>query len=203
MSRKILFFDTETSSLWNFRADAGHICQPHIVQLAMMLVDADEEPDRRLIHAVNLIVRPQKQIDPEASAVHGISQEKAEEFGVPRRLAVSMFHHLVKQADLVVAHNVDFDRNVLRNSYINEGVEMPQFRTFCTMKTSTEICQIPHANPNRGRNNSYKWPKLIEAYKILVDEAGFEGAHDAMVDVQACVKIFFALRERGLVPQYA
>ena len=199
----VTFFDTETTGLWNFRADAGHICQPHIVQLAMLTLDMDQPEESRLLHAINVIVKPEKQIEPQAAEIHGITQEKAERVGISRRLAVSMFHHMLKYTDLVVAHNTDFDTRVMRSSYIQEGIQFPDFRTYCTMKSTTDICKIPHANPNRGRNDSYKWPKLIEAYKILVDEEGFDGAHDAMVDVIACSKLFSVLHEKGLVPDYS
>ena len=60
------------------------------------------------------------------------------------------------------------------------------------MEATTDICKIP---PPRG--SGYKWPKLEEAYRILVDPVGFEGAHDAMVDVEACRKVFYALKNGG------
>ena len=59
---------------------------------------------------------------------------------------------------------------------------------FCTMLNTVEIVKIP------GRKG-YKWPKLDEAYRILVDPDGFEGAHDALADVKACRKVFYNLKK--------
>ena len=58
------------------------------------------------------------------------------------------------------------------------------------MMASSFVLKLP------GRfGNSYKWPKLSEAYETLVDEEGFEGAHDAMADVRACRAVYYKLKE--------
>jgi len=58
------------------------------------------------------------------------------------------------------------------------------------MKSSTDICRLPGKIPGK-----YKWPSLQEAYKMFIDPNGFDGAHDAMVDVNACLKVYLHLRE--------
>ncbi len=199
----VTFFDTETTGLINWRAGVGHISQPDMVQLAMLTLDMSAPEESQLMHAINVIVKPEKPISAEAAAIHGITQEKADRVGIPRRLAVSMFHNMLKYTDLVVAHNTDFDTKMLENAYAFEGIQYPRYQTYCTMKATTNICKIPHLNPNRGRNDAFKWPKLIEAYKIMVDEEGFDGAHDAMVDVIACSKLFKVLHDQGIVPDFS
>ena len=59
------------------------------------------------------------------------------------------------------------------------------------MLSSMPVLKLP------GRYGNYKWPKLEEAYKFLVDPAGFEDAHDALVDVKACAAVLDALEEMG------
>ena len=61
---------------------------------------------------------------------------------------------------------------------------------FCTMKSTTDICRIP--SPRGG----YKWPKLGEAYKHFFGEE-LQGAHDAMNDVRAAMRIYFHLKNGG------
>jgi DNA polymerase III epsilon subunit-like protein len=61
-------------------------------------------------------------------------------------------------------------------------------RKVCTMKT-------PTVSGFYG-----KWPKLVELHKKLFNE-GFDGAHGALNDAEACAKCFFRLKERGMIPQ--
>lgn len=197
---RVLLFDTETSGLPSWRMPYGHPTQPDVVQLAMLLVDTDTDEE---ICSISVIVKDGKPCEEGAAAVHGITQDKIDRFGIPQRLAASMFHWMTAQADLVVAHNIDFDIGMMKTTFIRQGINPPLLKTFCTMKVLTDICKIPHANPNRGKSASYKWPKLIEAYKLLIDEEGFDGAHDAMVDVRACYELFKWLGKNGYVPGYS
>lgn len=58
------------------------------------------------------------------------------------------------------------------------------------MKDTVDFCKIP------GRGVGYKYPKLNELYKILFGDH-FDGAHDAMVDVEATLRAFARLVELG------
>lgn len=99
------------------------------------------------------------------------------------------------KADVLIAHNIDFDslvvmanldRIIPTKSVLQSMVRMEQIETFCTMKSTTELCRLP------GNYGSFKWPKLIEAYRHLFGE-DFDGAHDAMADVRACKRIYFEI----------
>eukprot|EP00568_Trieres_chinensis_P017937 CAMPEP_0183321430 /NCGR_PEP_ID=MMETSP0160_2-20130417/68866_1 /TAXON_ID=2839 ORGANISM="Odontella Sinensis, Strain Grunow 1884" /NCGR_SAMPLE_ID=MMETSP0160_2 /ASSEMBLY_ACC=CAM_ASM_000250 /LENGTH=136 /DNA_ID=CAMNT_0025488373 /DNA_START=74 /DNA_END=481 /DNA_ORIENTATION=+ len=61
------------------------------------------------------------------------------------------------------------------------------------MKSSTKVCQIPKSPPGRG----YKWPTLGEAYAHYSGK-DLTGAHDAMADAEACLRVF-----KGLVDDEA
>lgn len=175
-----IYFDTETDG---FPQKSGSPLdrQPHIVQLAAILVDDDEGE----VASINFIIKPDGwTISEEVSAIHGISTEKAEKFGVPIVVAMSAFSNLLRVSDEVVAHNIDFDRKLVAYEFERLGkpnlVEtLPQY---CTMKSTTTLCKLP------GKYGTYKWPKLIEAYTHLFGE-GFDGAHDALVDVRACRRV--------------
>lgn len=166
----------------------------------MLLVETDSDEE---IAYINILIKDGKPSEEGAVAVHGISDEKRAKYGIPRRLAASMFHFFTQQADLVVAHNTDFDMGMMQTMYVREGIEFPKtIKTFCTMKVLTPLCKLPHKNPNRGRSDNFKWPKLIEAYSMFIDPEGFDGAHDAMVDVRACYEMFKWLGTNGHVPGY-
>ena len=81
---------------------------------------------------------------------------------------------------------------ILANRLKHYGLKDNKLTTHgkCTMRIATNVLKIPGP---RG----FKWPTLQEAYKRLVDPAGFEGAHDAITDVKACAAVFYALEDGG------
>lgn len=187
-----LHLDTETSGLNNFRLPYDHPSQPAIVQIAALLTEGD-----MLRASINLILVPNKDVEPGAEKVHGISKEVIGKFGVVPNVGIPMFNNLLKKADRVVAFNADFDINVVSKAYKELGADPTQLRTMtrvCTMKSSMYEVNLP---PNPGRKEP-KWPKLIDAYKHLVDPNGFDGAHDAMADVVASWKVLQALTRRNV-----
>jgi len=60
------------------------------------------------------------------------------------------------------------------------------------MRGSTDHCKL------QGRGFAFKPPKLSELYKHLFGE-WFEGAHNAMVDVEATTRAFGELVKRGAI----
>lgn len=84
----ILAFDTETTGLANFRLPASHESQPHLVQIGAMLVDENFT----VRNEINLIVKPEGWTIPaSASSVHGITQEVAEQVGLPKGTVLDAF----------------------------------------------------------------------------------------------------------------
>ena len=182
-----LFFDTETTGICNFKAPHTDPSQPHIVQLAAMLVD----PVGNVRGSMNAIIDPHVEIPEAAANVHGLTTEIVQRYGIRPLDALRMFYTFMKRADLLVAHNINFDRKLLRTTFHRLGAHeqlaaFERCRTFCTMEAMTPVCRLPG---HRG----YKWPKLAEAYRHLFDEE-LEGAHDAMIDVMGCKDVFFAYK---------
>lgn len=182
-----LFFDTETTNLYNLKAPHDDPSQPHIVQLAACLTDAMGN----VMGSMNMIIASPVPSEPKALEAHGITDEIVKRFGMPLTEALNTFWMLQEKAETLIGHNVSFDRKMLRTAFHRAGLhnflaEFEKRRTFCTMQASTPLCKLPGS---RG----YKWPKLVEAYRHFFDEE-LEGAHDAMIDVMACKDVFFALR---------
>lgn len=182
-----LVFDTETTGLLKKGLPLSHESQPRIVQLGAILYGDDASVRAE----INLIIKPDGwTVPPEAAAVHGITTEIAEKFGVPIQFALSVFNQLVKLADLVIAHNFDYDNPVVEGEFERLGKSSPFIgkNNFCTMKAATDV--VKEQGP-RG----FKWPKLQTTHKFLFGTE-FEGAHDAMADVRACGRVFFELLKR-------
>jgi DNA polymerase-3 subunit epsilon len=180
-----LFFDTETSDLPDRYSGPGRH-QPHIVQLAAMLVDGQAE------RILATLIRPDGwRIHPDAQALHRISLERAAAEGIAIAEAVAKFDELLQQADLAVAHNVNFDCLLIDSEYLRVGRRAAWPKTFCTMESCTNILRLP------GVRGKYKWPRLEEVYYYFFGRP-LTKAHDALVDVKACREIFDAMVKRGL-----
>jgi DNA polymerase-3 subunit epsilon len=186
----ILVFDTETSGKANFRLPFDHPTQPHLVQLGAQLLD-----DSLFVrHQLDMIVRPEGFTIPvEAANVHGISQEMAEQIGLPLKVVLEAFAVLFNKAHTRVAHNIEFDYLVILAARQRSGVPFNKAqKRFCTMQAMTPICNLP------GNYGKPKWPKLSEAYKHCLG-CELEGAHDALTDVKACASIYRWLRDQTKV----
>ena len=99
------------------------------------------------------------------------------------------------QSDAIVAHNMSFDRSIMLTALHRLGGKpdrMEGRRLICTKEATTEILQLP------GKYGKYKWPPLAEAYRHYTG-LEIEGAHDALVDAEACLAVFRALVEEGSV----
>lgn len=186
-----LFFDTETTGKALFKAPPNHPAQPRIVQLAAILFDEEASE----CGSLNVIIKPDGWTIPdEAAAIHGITTAKALACGIPIMSALAVFSNFLHLADMLIAHNIDFDELVVSCDLVrlpNSGAQkcfdrLGEINTFCTMKNTTQICQLP------GNYGDFKWPKLNEAHKHLFG-TDVEDAHDAMADVRACARIYFEI----------
>lgn len=186
-----LFFDTETTGLPDFNKRARDPAQPHIVQLAAMLID----DGGRAVEEHNVIIKPDGWTIPtEASDVHGITNEIAQ-CGIPERTAAALLLEMVRKASEIVAHNIQFDKFIARIAMRRfelmtdaEDQWWKQLPTFCTMKAMTSVCKLPGPF-------GFKWPKLQEAHKHAFGTE-FDGAHDALADVRACHRVYQWIKTR-------
>jgi DNA polymerase III epsilon subunit-like protein len=187
-----LFFDTETADLPR-RWDAPYTDTrnwPRVVQVAWILCGSVEETAAPAVH----LIKPDGfTIAPGAFEQHGISTEYAWEHGEPLRPVLDRFLADAATAHALVAHNIDFDTNVVGAELVRAGIDNPlsSKRRRCTMKESAKHCQLP------GKYG-YKWPTLTELHAILFG-GPFEGAHDAAADCLACMKCFFELKKRKIM----
>lgn len=188
-------FDTETSSLPNYKeSNLLHPSHGRVIQLSAILHDKDNH----LKGEINLLIQPDGwKISPEAQAIHGISQEDCERYGVPFCDAFFLMQSFFSSSDTVIAHNLKFDekmihielahlvdQKILLQSSSDEFKNKIKNNGFCTMEATTPILKLKGKIPSK-----YKWPNLQEAYKYYTGE-NFEGAHDASADTKACHVVY-------------
>jgi len=98
-------FDVETTGM---KPEDGHA----IVELA-----AQRIRDRKVVDTFDTIVNPGRQVEAEAVAVHGITNEVIQKEGRPLIEVIPAFMLFVEDATLV-AHNIRFDLSFI-NSHLN------------------------------------------------------------------------------------
>jgi len=165
--------------------------QAHLVQLAAQLVT----PENETVMEFSVIIDPGVNIPDGAAGVHGITTEKAQKLGIKPSAALDMFSALHKHAGTLVAHNIGFDKQVMETARARKTGERATMQKplFCTMERANNIVKAP-PTPKMiaaGRTH-YKKPNLGECIKHFFGEE-LEGAHDAMIDVRACRRVYFAI----------
>lgn len=187
-----LFFDTETTGLpkkWN--APITELDNwPRIVSLAWKIYGSDG----REFEGVERIVRPEGFLIPEESSkIHGITNEIAEEKGLPLDYVLKEFSDVAKRAEKLIAHNISYDEKVVSAEYLRKRIDNPlKDKVFiCTKEMATDFCAIegPYG---------FKWPKLVELHKKLFGEE-FLDAHNAMADVTATARCYWEMKKRGIL----
>ncbi len=136
---RTLIFDTETTGIVNYKCKENLDLQPSIVQFGALLVEDD-----KIYSKISLIINPEVPIPLSASNVHGITNEIAIKYGVPAIDLTHLFCDLLKCTDRVVAHNLEFDLFIMRVACWRDELQIDEtFKSACTMKSSTEIINLP------------------------------------------------------------
>jgi DNA polymerase III epsilon subunit-like protein len=112
--------------------------------------------------------------------------------GIEIGVALDAFSKDVAIAEFLIAHNAQFDRNIICDELLRVGRNdiLAGKNLYCTMQSSADFCKIK-------RRHGYKWPNLEELHISLFGDT-FDDAHNALSDARACAKCFFELRRRGV-----
>lgn len=187
---KLLVFDTETTGLPESRTTSILETSkwPHIVQLSWILYDDDT---KKVLNCQDHIIKCRVDIPAESTKIHGITNECALEKGVPIEYAMDLFNNDIKTADMLIAHNISFDKRMCmvesirlhkKQYFTTNGVRKPEY---CTMKETKEFCNIEKISM---KGEAYaKYPTLVELHNKLF---GVEpkGVHNSMIDVLICLR---------------
>jgi DNA polymerase III subunit epsilon len=192
---KVLVFDTETTGLPFPRNPSIMETNkwPYIVQLSYLFFDISQNQLIRI--ADNIIKIPEEvAISQESIAIHGITRERVRAEGINIQEALRDFNVYLRNADMIVGHNIAFDKRMImvesirNNIHHNFTINNRRKVEYCTMKNSVELCKIPFENPKRARSD-YKYPKLSELYYHLF-KVQANNLHNSMADVLICFRAY-------------
>jgi len=114
---------------------------------------------------------------------HGFSTYKSMREGVPMPQVLQEFISDLETCDLLAAHNLPFDKDVVGNEMIRYGMRAnKKLPTICTLNDLKAIGKM----------------KLSELYKYLFNKE-LEGAHRAENDRTACRLCLVEVIKRGII----
>ena len=188
---KVIVFDTETTGLpESFNTPVSQTDKyPYIVQISWIVYDTkDLKVESIQDHIINCGVT----IPQEATNIHGISTQLSQQKGISINAAMDLFDVDLNNAEIVVAHNISFDKRM----YVVESIRNNRVQhitsdtlTYCTMKKTIKLCNI-----KKTSSNGLKFPKLVELHNVLFNSTP-KGLHNSLVDVLVCLRCFIMLTQ--------
>lgn len=188
----LIFIDTETTGLpiqRKVNALSGPDNWPDIVSVAWSLYEGD-----RLVKSKYYVIKPDGWGIPQSSInIHGITETIALEQGSDLREVLMELKDDIEKSEAVVAHNLDFDKNVLFNAYkwrldLNPWLIWPAW-DICTMHRGEPELMLPSKYPTTNR--PYKPPTLSELYLATFGKKP-DGIHNSERDVEILCEIYWA-----------
>lgn len=170
--------DTETTGL---EQAAGH----RIIEIALCHFDLAA---RKKVDEFVQRIDPQRPIDPQAQAVHGIAYTDLVGMPTWEDVAARVSHELGR-SDLLIAHNMGFDGPFIGAELLRAGQLLPNAQSFCTMENGRWACF------------DGKFPKLQELCFALDVDYDPAQAHAALYDVERMMECYFKAMDRGFYPQ--
>lgn len=184
---------------------------PSIIQLSYIIYDT-EDPKNSKIFNKYIDLPDTIEISKESMAIHHITKERISAMNGANRAiindALDEFMTDVDIADVVVGHNVKFDiqmiiaelKRLSKQHFIVKIENMKNGSKFdCTMTRTQRVCNLMYSSScidnKTGKTKiiqKIKPPKLMEAYKYYFGyEPAKEHLHNAIIDVVACLRIYF------------
>lgn len=189
---KILIFDTETSGLPSNRNASIYEIEkwPYILQLSYIVYDIDTH---NLVTVENdyINIDPSIVIDPKSTKIHNITREHLDS-GILIKDALNKFNMYANQSNVMIAHNVSFDKRMLMVEGLRTNIKMNIHDTYCTMKNGVDVCRIVKVSSTG--ENYYKYPTLSELHYKLFQTTP-NNTHNALIDILICMKCYCKMRE--------
>jgi DNA polymerase III epsilon subunit-like protein len=213
--RYVLVFDTETTGLFPKRELYTIENMPHITQLCFIVYDM---MTKEVVKKYNKYINIPKHVEIPTFVTNltGITREKCDS-GVRTIDALRQFYKAYRGCDAVVAHNLTFDKRMIEIEIQRYALEFfPEMmdacfmfndtynelhgiNVLCTGKMGRDVCNIMIPSKFPDGKPYKKMPKLSELYEFLF-HTPLEGAHDANVDTEACLRCFVAILDRRPTP---
>lgn len=204
-----LIFDTETTGFPKSKTlskDTVHL-YPYIVQISYIIYNTETN---EIVKIRDYIVKLPKNIimSDECINIHGITNLMSQEKGIDISIAIDEFLEDVKKSNIIIAHNMSFDLNIVNaelvrliNSTNMDPTKIQNYVDFarhlktktnlyCTMQESTALCNIRRLDKN-GKEY-VKFPKLVELHEILFKTTP-KNLHNSLNDVIVCLRCFYKM----------
>lgn len=192
----LLFLKVASSDLIKTAEPLDSAGQPWCVSLAASLETVDGVQRGMMLAPIRSEGRAVK---PAATARHGITTREAARAGVSEIAALGLLIQMAMNPTHLIAWRVEFDRDVLiavlarlgkdSRMLVRSGLELISVQEF-----SAPVCRL-----DGGIDGQFKLPTLDEAHEIILGDKRPTGPHSAWDDLCAMRKVFFALRDRGVI----
>ena len=218
---RLLLLDTETNGLPTnrFAPPSMWDAYPAILQLSWAIYVIPEGsrqlgvPESK--RDVGLALHPSIPWNVGAAAIHGLTEVEGRR-GTPAAAALAELGEALRTVDVVVAHNLSFDKPVIRAAAYAEAergtgaaslrsIWPSHIREFCTMRELRNTVRLPSpyraANPESGAN-PWKAPKLNELYNWIyghVYDVSGATLHSAKSDTHCLAQILSGLLRKGII----
>ena len=191
---KVLIFDTETTGLPEGKNPSIYETQkwPHIIQLSYIVYDS-ETNDIVTLEDDYISIGNDVIIQPDSQKIHNISREMLANKGISIEQALEKFNKFSEMSDLLVGHNVSFDKRMVMVEGIRNKIRVNIHDTYCTMKNSVEICKIQRFWPSGDMY--FKYPTLSELHDELFKKIP-KNTHNALIDILICMRCFVKIELR-------
>jgi DNA polymerase-3 subunit epsilon len=200
-------YDTETTGkiLWNDPSEDTR--QPRICSIAWL----DYNDAGKVVAERYRLIKPDGWLCPaEATDIHGLTNEKLMDEGLPIADVLDEFFETTRDVDPLVAFNKAFDVRMVRiemmriEHYATEAqlaAWKESDRHQCSMWPMKSRCKLPPtpAMRKKGMFKFFKQPDLSEAYSHAFGRP-HEGAHGALADAKAAGELWIWLLANGYVP---
>lgn len=171
MSVRQIFLDTETTGM---RVEEGH----RIVEIGCI-----EMIDRKLTkNHFHHYINPEREVDPGAFAVHGISNDFLKDKPVFSLIAKT-FIDFVAGAELII-HNAPFDLSFLNNELLLTQLGGKTVTDYCSVIDTLKIARQLHV----GQRNSLD--ALCKRYGI---DNSKRDLHGALLDAHLLAQVYLAM----------
>ena len=199
---KVLVFDTETNGLPEYKSKSIFNVEnfPYVMQISYILYDNESF---NIIKIGNKYVN-NVEIKEQSYKINKISKEMIDN-GENIKNVLTDFINVVKECDILVAHNYNFDKKILmvecvRNKlFYKFNYILKQKHYYCTMRNSKDICKIPSIY----KVGDFKLPKLIELHKCLFnDEIKSDKLHNSLVDCIFTLKCYIMITKNVNIFSY-
>jgi len=189
---RVIVFDTETTGLPKTKVLTTGLVNlwPYIVQLSYIIFNTETfEIEEHYNQYIN--IGENIKLDEEAVKIHGLTRDFLMKYGIKIEDALQQMSKDINKCDLIVGHNVIFDKNVVLVEAIRNDIPVRFKKEYCTMKNGKDICKIEKINAKGEKY--FKYPKLIELHEKLFNKSP-NNLHNSFNDILVTLRCFMKLK---------